>query len=159
MGRARARKNGLRHKDHLRHYLLDVHKQSPEQVKGLRNVVQTSTDSEDAEKESAPENTAVAQRLIQGILVLCSRERRTKTCMPKCYRYSGSLRPVSSEMRKNLSLPAANPKDVPYHFRLRWTSVRIAYSRPYDGIYMDICLDRSLRLIIQRHFGLFGLVG
>ena len=30
---------------------------------------------------------------------------------------------------------------------------------PYDGIYVDICLDRSLRLIIQRHFGLFGLVG
>ena len=32
-------------------------------------------------------------------------------------------------------------------------------SRPYEGIYMDICLDRSLRLIIQRLFGLFGLVG
>ena len=37
--------------------------------------------------------------------------------------------------------------------------VRIAYLRPYDGINMDICLGRSLRLIIQRHLGSFGLVG
>ena len=27
------------------------------------------------------------------------------------------------------------------------------------GIYMDVCHDQSLRLIIQRLFGLFGLVG